>query len=101
MSNGGLMDSHTLGPTTGPSSKTAALATILALLLCSSSAPAQGPAFLVKDINTQGESANPFGFTEINGTLVFAADDGNAVRAGPDGGRDALSPASLWIARQC
>ena len=51
-----------------------------ATLLLSQTARAQGPAYLVKDINTNTRGANPQMLTDVNGTLYFVADDG---RAGP------------------
>src|SRR5512139_2808149 len=40
-------------------------------------AAAQGPAFLVKDINTVHDSSNLSGLTNVNGTLFFVANDGS------------------------
>ena len=49
---------------------------ILGLLVLPAATRAQGPAYLVKDINVVGMGSHPANLTDVNGTLFFAADDG-------------------------
>jgi hypothetical protein len=53
--------------------------TLMGVLLRAAAAPARGPAYLVKDINTRGESSSPSNLADVNGTLFFSADDGSGV----------------------